>query len=199
MQTLTELILATNKDEYKNELYSFAPNVKQSFGWIGWSLGRILDKIDNRNFKDSINAAAIEFKPMQEKMLGQSPFNSPMSHTEYIAFRHYYLYKYWPDLYPASNLYSIINYLLGCKPGNSINSLVSGVGVNSPTIAYGFNRADWSYIPGGTFWNAVNLVSPDLAEDKTWPFLWQEREYIITAPCYYMFSVLAADKILNGN
>jgi hypothetical protein len=199
MQTLTELILATNKDEYKNDLYSFSPNVKQSFGWIGWSLGRILDRIDNQDFKDSVNAAAVAFKPMQEKILGQSPFNSPMSHTEYVAFRQYYLYKYWPDLYPASNLYSIINYLLGCKPGNSINSLVSGVGVNSPTIAYGFNRADWSYIPGGTFWNAVNLVSPDFAEDKTWPFLWQEREYIITAPCYYMFSVLAADKILNGN
>ncbi len=132
-------------------------------------------------------------------MLDQSPFRSPMSHAEYAAFSQYFLNKYWPNLYPADNLYNIINYMLGCKPGSSTNSLVSGVGANSPTIAYGFNRADWSYIPGGTFWNAVNLVSPDFAEDKTWPFLWQEREYIITAPCYYMFSVLGAEKILNGD
>jgi len=92
---------------------------------------------------------------------------------------------------------SIINYLFGCRPGNTTNSLVFGVGVNSPTIAYCTNRADWSYIPGGIFWAAVYLVSPDLAEDKVWPFLWQERKYIITASCYYMFAVIAADRILN--
>jgi hypothetical protein len=91
----------------------------------------------------------------------------------------------------------MLNYLLGCRPGNTTNSLVSGVGSKSPTIAYGTNRADWSYIPGGTFWNAVNLVHPDYAEDKEWPFLWQEREYIITAPTYYMFCVLGADRILE--
>ena len=197
METLTELILATNKDEYKEALSKFAPDVRTSFGWIGWSLGGILDKINSADFKDSVNAAAAVFKPFQDKMLEKSPFGSPMSHAEYIAFRQYFLHKYWPDIYSADNLYNIINYLLGCKPGNSTNSLVSGVGANSPTIAYGFNRADWSYIPGGTFWNAVNLVSPDFAEDKVWPYLWQEREYIITAPCYYMFSVLGADKILN--
>lgn len=199
METLVELILATNKDEYKNALCNFAPEVKKSFGWIGWSLGGVLNKMNCSNFKDSVNAAAAAFKPIQDKMLGQSPFGSPMSHAEYIAFREYFLHKFWPDIYSANKLYNIINYLLGCKPGNSTNSLVSGVGANSPTIAYGFNRADWSYIPGGTFWNAVNLVSPDFAEDKIWPFLWQEREYIITAPCYYMFSVLGADKILNSN
>jgi endoglucanase len=87
--------------------------------------------------------------------------------------------------------------MLGCRPGNTTNSLVSGVGVKSPTVAYGTNRADWSYIPGGTFWNAVNLVSPDFAEDKVWPYLWQEREYIITSPCFFMFTVLAADKLLE--
>ena len=198
METLVELILATDKDEYKEALCKFAPDVRNSFGWIGWSLGGVLDRMNCNDFKDSVNAAAAAFKPVLDEMLGQSPFGSTLSHAEYIAFRQYFLYKYWPDIYPADNLYNIINYMLGCKPGNSTNSLVSGVGVNSPTIAYGSNRADWSYIPGGTFWNAVNLVSPDFAEDKVWPFLWQEREYIITAPCYYMFSVLGAEKILRG-
>ena len=92
----------------------------------------------------------------------------------------------------------MVNYLLGCRPGNTTNSLVSGVGVNSPTIAYGTNRADWSYIPGGTFWSAVNLVRPDFPEDKVWPFLWQEREYIIGGAVTYMFIVLAADHMLNS-
>lgn len=198
IHTLVELILTTQKDEYKEEICKLAPAVKGSFPWIGWTLGGVLEHIDCTDFKDSVNAAAAAFKPQIEKMLEQSPFGSPMAHTEYIAYRQYFLHKYWPDLYPAEYMFNIINYLLGCRPGNTTNSLVSGVGVESPTIAYGTNRADWSYIPGGTFWNAVNLVSPDLAEDKVWPFLWQEREYIITAPCYYMFSIIAADRILEG-
>lgn len=197
METLIELVITTGKPEYKNALYAMSAQVRRGFIQAGWSLGRVLEHIDNASFKDSVNAAAASFKPIQDAMISQSPFGSTMAHTEYLAFRQYYLYKFWPKLYPAENLYSVVNYLLGCKPGKSTNSLVSGVGVNSPTVAYGSNRADWSYIPGGTFWNAVNLVSPDMAEDKIWPYMWQEREYIITAPCYYMFSVLAADKILN--
>jgi hypothetical protein len=120
-----------------------------------------------------------------------------MDHTEVLGFLQYFYHQAWPDIYDMENLFNMIHYQLGCRPGNSVNSLVSGVGASSPTVAYGTNRADWSYIPGGTFWNAVNLVSPDYAEDKNWPFLWQEREYIITTPCYFMFSVIAADRYLN--
>ena len=109
----------------------------------------------------------------------------------------YYFNKTWPDIYSTDNLFNALNYMFGCKPGNTTNSLISGVGANSPTITYCANRADWSYIPGATFWNAVNLVSPDYAEDKVWPYLWQEREVIVTSPCYYMFSVLAAKQILD--
>jgi endoglucanase len=194
---LVELIITTDKKEYKDALCQMAPRVKRVFAWTGWSLGRVLDHIQCADFKDSVNTAAIAFKPQLDQMLLQSPFESPIDHAEYIAFQQYFLYKYWPDIYSAHYLFSVINFLLGCRPGNTTNSLVSGVGVNSPTVAYGTNRADWSYIPGGTFWNAMNIVNPDFAEDKIWPFLWQEREYIITSPCYFMFSVLAADKILG--
>ena len=197
LETLIELIITTGKSEYKDELCKMSSEAKKAFLSASSSLGRVLNFIDCPEFKDSVHAAAVEFKPMYQKMLSESPYDSPMSNAEFFAFQSYYLHKFWPELYSADNLFSIVNYLLGCKPGRSTNSLVSGVGVNSPTIAYGANRADWSYIPGGTFWNAVNLVNPDLAEDKTWPFLWQEREYIITAPCYYMFSVLGVDKILS--
>ncbi len=197
MEALIELVITTGKEEYKNALCDMSPDVRTSFMSAGWSLGRVLEYIDCQEFKDSVNAAALAAKPMQEKMLEQSPFGSPLSHTEYIAFRAYYNHKFWPEIYPVENLFNVVNYLLGCRPGSTMNSLVSGVGVNSPTVAYGTNRADWSYIPGGTFWNAVNLVSPDMVEDKEWPFMWQEREYIITAPCYFMFSVLGVDKILG--
>ncbi len=198
LEALIELVISTNKQQYKDDLCAMSAQVKRSFMNAGWSMGRVLNYIDCKEFKDSVNAAALLNKPVVEQMLAKSPYGSPMSNAEYVAFSAYYLNKFWPELYPVENLYNVINYMLGCRPGNTKNSLVSGVGVNSPTTAYGNNRADWSYIPGGTFWNAVNLVSPDYAEDKEWPFIWQEREYIITAPCYFMFSVLGADKILSG-
>ena len=197
METLIELVITTGKDEYKKELCEMSSLVRKGFMGAGWSLGRVLEYIDCPAFKDSVNAAAAANKTMADQMMSSSPFGSFLGHAEYIAFRSYYLHKFWPELYPAEDMFKLINYMLGCRPGNTTNSLVSGVGVNSPTIAYGTNRADWSYIPGGTFWAAINLISPDLAEDKEWPFLWQEREYIITAPCYFMFAVIGADRILE--
>jgi endoglucanase len=197
MSALIELVITTGKKEYKEALCGMKGEVGRNFAYFGTNLGRVMDYVDCQEFKDSVNAAALRVKPMMEARMNESPFGASLSHNEYTAFNAYYLHKFWPDIYPAENLFKVINYLLGCKPGRSTNSLVSGVGVNSPTVAYGANRADWSYIPGGTFWAAVNLVSPDLVEDKTWPFMWQEREYIITAPCYFMFSVLGADKLLN--
>jgi hypothetical protein len=196
-QALVELIISTGRNEYKDALCSMGDKVRNGFNRSGWTLGRVMEYIECTAFKDSVMAAAAAYKPQLDKMLQASPFGSTLAHTEYIAFRQYYLHKSFPEIYSDEYLFSVINYLLGCRPGTTTNSLVSGVGVNSPTIAYGTNRADWSYIPGGTFWNAVNLVSPDFAEDKVWPFLWQEREYIITTPCYFMFSVLAADRILD--
>ena len=40
-------------------------------------------------------------------------------------------------------------------------SFASGVGAESPRVAYGVNRADWSFIPGGVI-SGTNLVRPDL-------------------------------------
>lgn len=51
-------------------------------------------------------------------------------------------------------------------------------GARSTTTAYGLNRADWSYIPGGVV-SGTNLVRPDLPELKDFPFPWQQAEYVL--------------------
>jgi hypothetical protein len=66
------------------------------------------------------------------------------------------------------------------------------------TIAYGTNRADWSYIPGGVV-SGTNLVRPDFPELKdNFPFLWQQAEYVMGGAATYIFCVLAADALLNA-
>jgi endoglucanase len=198
LHALAELILTTGKDEYKKDLCGRSAAVEKYFGFSGWTLSRVLPLLDNPEFVRKVNAAAQAYQPRLEKRMAESPFGCPLQHTEVIGFIQYYLHKGWPEIFSLDPLYAVMNFLLGCRPGKTTGSLVSGVGVNSPVVAYGFNRGDWSYIPGGTFWNAVNLVRPDLAEDKTWPFLWQEREYITDAACMFMFTVIAADRLLEG-
>ncbi|MDD5540207.1 MAG: glycoside hydrolase family 9 protein [Candidatus Marinimicrobia bacterium] len=198
--TLCELIITTNSQKYKDELCGMEKDaIAKDFQYIATSIARVLPHIDCEEFKSNARAIAEELKPELDKMMNETPFGCPTRTPEYLGYNAYYLHKAWPDLFSPDYLFSVVNFLLGCRPGSTTNSLVSGVGAKSPTIAYGTNRADWSYIPGGTFWAAVNLVRPDFPEDKEWPFIWQEREYIIGGACAYMFIVLAADHLLNGN
>jgi endoglucanase len=197
IHALAELILTTGKDEYKQELCRMGAAVEKHFNHSGWTLGRVLPLLDDMEFLKRVAAAAKTYQAKLEQKMGESPFGCPMFHTEIVGLEQYFLHKGWPEIFSLEPLFAVMNYLLGCHPGKTINSLVSGVGATSPVIAYGFNRADWSYIPGGTFWNAVNLVRPDFPEDKVWPFLWQEREYITDAACMFMFMVIAADRILE--
>jgi hypothetical protein len=198
IHALAELILTTGKDDYKKELCCMGTVVEEHFGSSGWALGRVLPLLDCPDFSERVTAAARAYKPQLEQYMAENPFGCPLAHTEIVGLVHYFLHKGWPDVFTAAPLFAVMNFLLGCRPGKTTNSLVSGVGGNSPVIAYGFNRADWSYIPGGTFWNAVNLVRPDLPEDRVWPFLWQEREYITDAACMFVFMVIAADRLLEA-
>lgn len=82
-------------------------------------------------------------------------------------------------------------------PGSNQASFASGVGALSATVGYGLNHADWSYIPGGAI-SGTALIRPDFPELLTFPFLWQQTEYVLGGgSSHYMFLVLAAQSFLN--
>lgn len=88
--------------------------------------------------------------------------------------------------------------MLGVHPGRNTAAFASGVGARSVTVAYGFNRADWSYIPGGVV-SGTALIRPDFPELKEFPYLWQQAEYVMGGGAtHFMFLVLAADQLLNA-
>ena len=90
-----------------------------------------------------------------------------------------------------------LDFILGVHPGPNNASFVSGVGSRSVTVGYGLNRADWSYIPGGSV-SGTALIRPDIPELLEWPFLWQQTEYVLGGGTTdYLFLVLAADHLLN--
>jgi hypothetical protein len=60
-----------------------------------------------------------------------------------------------------------LNYIYGCHPGSNI-SFVSGVGTDSKMVAYGNNRADYSFIAGGVV-PGVLILPPDFPdENRIW-------------------------------
>jgi hypothetical protein len=98
-------------------------------------------------------------------------------------------------VFSADPLFAVVNYVLGCHPATN-ESLVSGVGANSTLAAYGFNRADWSHIPGGVI-SGTSLIKPDYLELKAFPFLWYQTEYVIHGAATYIFDVLAAQHLVT--
>jgi hypothetical protein len=109
----------------------------------------------------------------------------------------YFLHTAAPDIFPRTYLLNALEFVLGRHPGANTSSFVSGVGARSLTTAYGVNRADWSYIPGGIA-SGTALIRPDYPELLDWPFLWQQTEYCLGYPTSdYIFLVLAADQLLN--
>ncbi len=205
IEVLVELILTTGKEEYKNELVKMLPDIVDHIYEVGWSLGRIMPLIHDEKFVTTINKEILNVKDRIDKASKENPFGVPY-HPEIwgagwgiqeFGLRHYFLHKAWPDLFSVEPMLNALNFILGCHPGENTASFVSNVGTNSQIIAYGFNMADWSFIPGGDI-SGTNLVRPDLPELKKWPYLWQQTEYVVGGGATnFMFLVLGADKILK--
>ncbi|RYZ80619.1 MAG: hypothetical protein EOP04_25545 [Proteobacteria bacterium] len=114
-----------------------------------------------------------------------------------FGMQQFFLHKYFPDIFPDTYMLRALDFLLGRHPGSNTTSFVSGVGAKSLTVAYGFNRADFSYIPGGTG-SGTALIRPDYPELLTWPYLWQQTEYIVGfGATDYILLVLGSDDVLN--
>ena len=94
-------------------------------------------------------------------------------------------------------LENALHFILGCHPGSNTASFASGVGTRSATVAYGANRADWSYIPGGVI-SGTALIRPDFPELLEYPFLWQQAEYVLGGgSSHFMFLALAVRSLLR--
>ncbi len=203
-----ELLLTTGEDKYRKRLLELKPRIMENFERVGWAVARVLPLIKDVKFATDMKKAAKEMKASLDEALARSPFRVPVRDSRFgrvwgvgweileNAVEQYYLNKAYPELFDAETLFAAVHYTLGCHPGSNV-SLVSGVGARSITAAYGTNRADWSYIPGGVV-SGTALIQPDFPELKdNFPFLWQQSENVIGGSATYIFCVLAAQKLLK--
>ncbi|WP_420139592.1 glycoside hydrolase family 9 protein [Sphingomonas sp.] len=204
---LSELYLTTGDHSYMDRLIAMKPDIVAQIDKAGWAIASVIDKVPDAGFKRDVRAAVAAYQAqLATSARTDSPYGVPYKPDiwgagwtiQEFGVKQWMLHKGWPDLVPVANFVNALNFVLGVHPGENNASFASGVGAHSATTAYGVNRADWSYIPGGVI-SGTALIRPDLPELKVWPYFWQQTEYVLGGgETNYMFLVLAVNQLYKG-
>jgi hypothetical protein len=153
-------------------------------------------------FKSSLGAALRSYKVELDRDLSRNPYGVPIVTGTWggsgavagFAAHMYFLHQAFPDIVGPEYTLRGLDYVLGTHPVSNV-SYVSSVGTQSKLIAYGNNRADYSFIPGGMIPGVV-IVQPDYPELKAdWPFLWFENEYVVDTVTTFILAASAANAL----
>lgn len=203
---LAELAQATGDERYIAQLAAMETAILADVAGSAWRLASIEDRLPAGFRRRLADAVAAHQRGVEAKARTDSPYGVPYEPEiwgagwtiQSLGVRQWFFHKGWPQATSRDSFLNALNFVLGVHPGENTESFVSGVGTDSPTVAYGVNRADWSYIPGGVI-SGTNLVRPDLPELKEWPFFWQQGEYVMGGGATnYMFLALAADALFRA-
>lgn len=204
---MCELILTTEDPQLIQTFIGMKDQIKNRIASVGWEVAHVMQKIQDQSFKKEISAAAATYlQGLKEASKTDSPYGVPYKPNiwgagwtiQNFGVKQYFFAKAWPE-YGSKDFYiNALQFILGVHPGENTASFASGVGAQSAVVAYGANRADWSYIPGGIA-SGTALIRPDLPEFKVWPFFWQQTEYVLGGGTTdYMFLVLAAQQLYKS-
>ncbi|WP_289127691.1 glycoside hydrolase family 9 protein [uncultured Bacteroides sp.] len=211
IQAAVELYLATDENLYKDFLLDNKELIVKQIERTGWYTARVEQRFAQMKdkkaqaFSKDFRKALVIYKEQLNKEVVSTPYGVPYRphiwgagwDIQGFGFRHYFLASAYPDIFNKEPIFNALNFVLGCHPGSNQESFASGVGAASATIGYGLNRADWSYIPGGVI-SGTALIRPDFPELLHFPFLWQQKEYVLGGgSSHYMFLVLAVQQMVK--
>lgn len=205
IEPAVELLLATGETKYSDFLKGATADIVKNFPRVGWVAGRALFKVNDRRFTSALTEAAGAYRSQVDERGKRTPYGVPYEPDiwgagwgiQRFGVEQYFLHASFPEVFNTDYMLRALNFILGCHPGSNTASFASGVGARSLTTAYGFNRADWSYIPGGVG-SGTALIRPDYPELLTWPFLWQQTEYVLGGGTTdYLTLVLAAEQLTD--
>jgi hypothetical protein len=197
-----ELLIATREPTYRTRLQALLPAIQKGFTrGEGWQAVRALPYMDGA-FRQSLGTITAKAKSMMDAELARNPFGVPVATGTWggsagaatFAVAAYYLHEAFPNIIGTDYTLRGFDYVLGRHPASNA-SYVSGVGTSSKLIAYGNNRADYTFIPGGMIPGVV-IIQPDFPELKSeWPFLWYENEYVVDAASAFILAANAAEEV----
>ncbi|MGD1079000.1 MAG: glycoside hydrolase family 9 protein [Candidatus Sulfotelmatobacter sp.] len=195
-----ELLISTRGgDAYRKRLKELLPVIKDQFAFLGGTAARAIPFMDPE-FKEGVASALATYKPKLQEMLSQNPYGVPISTGTWggsggvtrFATEMYFLHQAFPEGIGPEYTLDGLDFVLGRHPVSNV-SYVSTVGTESRLIAYGNNRADYTFVPGGMIPGVV-IIQPDFPELKeAWPFLWYENEYVVDAVTSFILAANAAE------
>lgn len=203
-EAAVELYKTTQKETYLNYIINNRESIIKNISREGHVVARIIKQIDDKEFVSEFEVAIKDLYNQIEAEHKENPYGVPYRPhiwgagwgIQHFGVKQYFLHKAFPEIFNNNYMLHALNFILGVHPGNNTASFASGVGANSVEVAYGVNRDEWSYIPGGSV-SGTALIRPDFAELKEWPYLWQQTEYVMGGGATnYMFLVLAAQNVL---
>ncbi len=180
-----ELLRTTRDPRYAAAVQSLWPTIEAKFGLHLRDAVAAIPAMP-ASYRQGMIPAARAYAAATEKGAAANPFGVPITTGGWAgsgtvlgtALNAYLLLKAFPEIMPAEPVFRGIEFLLGHHPGSDV-SFVSGVGTVSKEVAYGNNRADFSFIAGGVV-PGVLVIKPDFPENHDdWPFFWGENEYVI--------------------
>lgn len=203
LKAATQLLLSTRDPQYAKRISELWPTIDRNFGQHASRIAAVLHLLDD-DLKNKIPQRVAQYKIWMDSIETQNPYGVPVTTGGWagsgavvgFGITAYDLHQAFPDIIGSEYVFKALNYLYGNHPGSDI-SLVSGVGTKSKKVAYGNNRADYSFIAGGVV-PGVLILPPDFPENKEdWPFLWGENEYVVSVASAYLYLANAADHLSN--
>ncbi len=199
-----ELTLATHGAEpYRKQVEAMFPSTAKQIAFGGWSAVRVLPYL-SADYRTRLRTAVEAFVPQLNHSLAATPFEVPpslgawggSSQVAEFGVEMYFLHEAFPDIVGPEYTLRAANYLLGTHPVSSV-SYISGIGTESKLQAYGNNRYDNSFIPGGMIPGYI-VIKPDFPECITrFGFLWYEDEYTVDAAATWVLEANAANAIVQ--
>lgn len=205
LQAALELRAATGQQKYADTLAAHFSEMTQQFNRRALLCVQALPYLD-ASYRPKVEALVKNYQQqVLDKMHTQNPYGVPVTGGGWagsgavinFGVTNYFLHRAFPQLIGKEHVFNSLHYLFGTHPGSDI-SLVSAVGTESKKIAYGNNRANFTFIAGGIV-PGMLIIPPDFPENKDdWPFLWGENEYVVGLGASYILLVNAVNDLLHS-
>jgi len=197
-----QLLITTGQERFREAIHAEEASMKENFLFLQGEALAAVEYMDE-DFRELVKSLVAE-RQNDPRFVIDNPFDVIITRGGWagnglilrIAINQYLIHKTFPELADPESVFKGLNYLYGLHPDSSI-SFVSGVGFKSKQVAYGSNRADFSFIAGGIV-PGILVLPPDFPENREdWPFLWGENEYVISMGAPYIFLVHAVQDLLK--
>lgn len=200
-----ELLITTGEQKYADQFLTHRDEIGNMFAQLAVPAVRAMPYMDEA-YRSTIRQLTVAYRKQLDDISLANPFGVLITEGGWagngtiinMAIANYYLHQVFPDLIRKEDVLKGLNYLFGTHPGSNL-SFVSAVGARSKQVAYGMNRADFSFIAGGIV-PGVLILKPDFPENKEdWPFLWGENEYVINVGASYIFLANAVNELVSNS